>query len=95
MDAQSSFFTIHQRHQLRQHPFVDLGKMLKNRYPSKDNDISYGEKWLVPKVDKKEIIETLHRLGINERTLLSGLDSIGRDMLNKELMFSRKETNDT
>ena len=98
MHAQSSFFTIHERHECHQHherPFVDLGEVSENIYPGKDNDISCGEKWLVPKDNKQKIIKTLHRLGINERTLLPGLDSIGRDILNKELMFPPKKRKDT
>jgi len=81
LNAQSAFFTIHED------PYFDLENLKDNKYPKKHNDMTEGKKWLVCSKKKKEIVETLHRLGINERTLFPGLDGIGRDILNKELMF--------
>ncbi len=80
MTAQSALFTIHG------YPWKDISKS-PNNYLNEESDILHGEKWLVPKQSKGEIIKQLDMLGINERTLLPGLDGIASGILHTELIF--------
>jgi hypothetical protein len=85
MTAQSGLFTIHA------HPWKDLTEMPASEYDPKDLDIETGDRWIIPKEDKGELLRELERLGINSRTLFPELDGLARGLLHTEAFRLRDE----
>jgi FRG domain len=69
--TQSSGFTI-------QDPLIDLMNRSGDDFLDADLDILELYRWMIPRDSKQTIIEELHRVSINRRTLFPGLDGVGK-----------------
>lgn len=68
--AQSGGFTV-------QEPLMCLMKLSDKDFEDKWLDIFEIWRWILPKERKVPVLDELHRVGVNRRTLFPGLDSVG------------------
>ncbi len=75
--TQSGGFTI-------QDPLKCLMKRDKEEFDDKSLDIFEIRKWIIPNERKVNILDELHRVSINRRTLFPGLDGVGYTLWKQE-----------
>lgn len=84
MIAQASILTI------QDNPWKDLEKYSPAKFPKKDFDIEKIQKLIVPRQNKKTIIEDLEKVGINSRTLFPDFDGLAKGLWQTEVVRAGK-----